>query len=77
MGNIELWLANNYVHADLSAYNVLYWQGEIRVIDFPQAVDARFNPNARTLLTRDIKNICHYAARFGLERNGQCIAERL
>ena len=32
MRNIELWLANNYVHADLSAYNVLYWQRQVRVI---------------------------------------------
>jgi RIO kinase 1 len=77
MRNIELWLANNYVHADLSAYNVLYWQGEIRVIDFPQAVDPRFNPNALSLLTRDIDNICRYVARYGLERNGQRIAKRL
>src|SRR5947209_901393 len=24
MDNVELWLAHNYIHADLSAYNVLY-----------------------------------------------------
>ena len=77
MGNIELWLAHNYVHADLSAYNVLYWQGQVHIIDFPQAVDPRFNPNAFTLLTRDIENICSYAARYGLERNGLRIAEQL
>lgn len=77
MRNIELLLANNYVHADLSAYNVLYWQGQIRIIDFPQAVDPRFNPNALSLLTRDIENICRYVERYGLERNGQHIAERL
>jgi RIO kinase 1 len=77
MGNIELWLANNYVHADLSAYNVLYWQGQARIIDFPQAVDPRFNPNARALLTRDIDNICHYMARYGLQRDSQAIADRL
>jgi RIO kinase 1 len=77
MRNIELLLANNYVHADLSAYNVLYWQGQIRIIDFPQAVDPRFNPNALSLLTRDIENICRYVARYGLERDGQRIAEQL
>jgi RIO kinase 1 len=77
MSNIELWLANNYVHADLSAYNVLYWQGQVRIIDFPQVIDPRFNPNALSLLTRDIENICHYVARYGLERNGQRIAEKL
>jgi len=77
MGNIELWLAHNYVHADLSAYNVLYWQGQVHIIDFPQAVDPRFNANAFTLLVRDIQNICNYVARYGLERNGLRIAERL
>ena len=77
MRNVELWLANNYIHADLSAYNVLYWQDQVRVIDFPQAVDPRFNPNARTLLTRDIDNICRYIARYGLERDGHAIADRL
>ncbi len=77
MRNIELWLAHNYIHADLSAYNVLFWQGKARIIDFPQAIDARFNPNALALLTRDIENICRYVARFGLERDGQRIAQKL
>lgn len=77
MCNIELWLANNYVHADLSAYNVLYWQRQVRVIDFPQAVDPRFNPNARTLLTRDIDNICRYVSRYNLQRDSLAITERL
>jgi RIO kinase 1 len=75
--NIELWLAHNYIHADLSAYNVLYWQGRLSIIDFPQAVDPRFNPNAFALLARDIENICRYVARYGLERDGQRLAERL
>jgi len=77
MRNIELWLAHNYIHADLSAYNVLYWQGQVSIIDFPQAVDPRFNPNAFALLARDIENICRYVAHYGLEGDGQRIAERL
>ena len=75
--NIELWLAHNYVHGDLSAYNVLYWQGQAKIIDFPQAVDPRFNPNAFALLTRDIENVCQYVARYGLVYDGRRIAERL
>src|SRR6266852_2675185 len=77
MRNIELSLSHNYVHADLSAYNVLYWRGQVKIIDFPQAVDPRFNLNAFTFLTRDIENICRYIARYGLERDGQRITERL
>ncbi len=77
LSNIELWLAHNYVHGDLSAHNVLYWQGQAKIIDFPQAVDPRFNSNALFLLTRDIENICHYIARYGLIYDGRRIAERL
>ncbi len=33
--------------------------------------------NSFALLTRDIENICRYIARYGLERDGQHIAERL
>jgi RIO kinase 1 len=75
--NIELWLAHNYIHGDLSGYNVLYWHGQARIIDFPQAVDPRFNSNALFLLTRDIEKICQYVARYGLEYDGRRIAERL
>jgi RIO kinase 1 len=49
----------------------------VRIIDFPQAVDPRFNPNAFALLARDIKHVCRYLVRYGLERDGQRIAERL
>ncbi len=52
-------------------------KGKARIIDFPQVVDPRFNPNALALLTRDIENICRYAARYGLERDGQRIAQQL
>src|SRR5260221_3061289 len=37
MGNIELWLAHNYIHADLSAYNVLYWRGQTVKNNFTQS----------------------------------------
>lgn len=77
LNNIELWLAHNYIHGDLSAYNVLYWQGQAKIIDFPQAIDARFNSNALSLLIRDIENVCHAVARYGLTYDGRRIAERL
>ena len=37
--NLEIMLGCQRVHADLSAYNVLYWEGQLKIIDFPQAVD--------------------------------------
>ncbi|HLZ61468.1 MAG TPA: RIO1 family regulatory kinase/ATPase [Ktedonosporobacter sp.] len=77
ISNIELCLAHNYIHGDLSSRNVLYWQDQAKIIDFPQAIDPRFNSNALSLLTRDIENICQYVARYGLVYDGRRIAERL
>ena len=50
-------LAYGPVHADLSAYNVVYWEGELKVIDFPRAVDARANPNAFFYFRRDLDHL--------------------
>lgn len=66
LDNVALWLRNNCVHGDLSAFNILYWDGTITIIDFPQAIDARFNPNARELLLRDLANIAGYWSRYGV-----------
>ena len=35
--NIEIMLACELVHGDLSSYNVLWWQGQLKIIDLPQA----------------------------------------
>ena len=64
--NVEIMLGCHLVHGDLSAYNILHVAGRLCIIDFPQAVDARFNANARTLLARDIANICGYFGRQGV-----------
>jgi RIO kinase 1 len=71
MDNVALMLDNHYVHGDLSAYNILYWEGKITIIDFPQLVEARHNPHAFDLLKRDIRRVCEYFARFGVEADAQ------
>jgi len=48
------------VHCDLSAYNVLWWDDKPWIIDFPQAVDIRHNPNWREFYERDLRNIRKY-----------------
>jgi RIO kinase 1 len=75
--NIEIMLSCNVVHGDLSAYNMLYWKGDLRVIDLPQAVDARTNPHARSLLVRDVANICGYFAAQGADAKPGTFAEEL
>lgn len=69
LDEIQLWLAYDVIHGDLSAYNVLYWRDAPVVIDFPQACDPRFNPNAFSLLARDIENLGRYFERFGVQRD--------
>ena len=74
---IEVFLRNDWIHGDLSPYNVLYWQGKLTVIDFPQAVDARTNSSALDLLVRDLENICGYWRRYGIEADGERLARRM
>jgi RIO kinase 1 len=74
MNNVELFLALNLVHGDLSPHNILYWQGDIRVIDFPQATDPRFNRSAQEFLRRDVANVCRYFASYGIEADAEGIA---
>jgi RIO kinase 1 len=51
------------VHGDLSPYNLLWWQGRLVLIDFPQAVDAATNPFALDLLHRDVANVADWFTR--------------
>jgi RIO kinase 1 len=75
--NIELWLMCDRVHGDLSAYNMLYWDGAITIIDFAQAVDPRYSPAVGELLARDIARICQYFARCGVETDAAALASDL
>ena len=65
----------NRVHADLSAYNVLYWKGEFKIIDFPQAIDPRRNPEAFEIFRRDVLRLCQYFTRAGVACQPQALAE--
>jgi RIO kinase 1 len=54
------------VHADLSAYNLLWWRGRLTVIDLPQAVEFTTTPEAPELLHRDLTNVATWFARQGM-----------
>ncbi|HXN84716.1 MAG TPA: RIO1 family regulatory kinase/ATPase, partial [Candidatus Binataceae bacterium] len=58
-------------------YNILYWNDAVTIIDFPQAIDSRFNPNARALLERDLGNVCRYFERYGIHSDPRRIASRM
>ncbi len=59
--------AERIVHGDLSAYNMLWWDGRLVIIDFPQAVDAFANPHAPDLLHRDLRNVHEWFTRMRAE----------
>ena len=54
------------VHADLSAYNLLWWEGRLVLIDLPQAVEFTTNADAFELLHRDVANVGGWFGRRGV-----------
>lgn len=74
MENVELMLQNGFVHGDLSAYNILYWEGSITLIDFPQVTDVHENRNARAILNRDVKRVCQYFRQYGIPADHRKLA---
>ncbi len=57
-------LSAGVVHGDLSDFNVLMGTDGPVIIDFPQAVDASSNQNARKLLLRDVDNLHRFIAEY-------------
>ena len=64
--NIDLMLSKDRIHGDLSAFNLLYWEGQLTLIDFPQAIEPRRNRNAYSIFERDVLRVCEYFSRQGV-----------
>lgn len=75
--SIEIMLQQGFIHGDLSAYNILYWEGRITLIDFPQVTSIQTNKNAASILQRDITRVCDYFARQGARCDPQATMDRL
>jgi len=75
--DVETMLALGVIHGDFSAYNVLYWEGEVKIIDFPQVVSPRDNPDARFIFGRDVERLCQYFAKYGVRANPRRMARAL
>ena len=81
---VERLLMAFIVHGDLSKYNVLYWNGRLFAIDFPQAVDfsSRMDRHirleeAKPLLLRDLRNLESHFASYGVEMSANEECRRL
>jgi RIO kinase 1 len=72
--NVDLLLSRQRIHGDLSAYNILYWEGDIALIDFPQVVPPEANPVAWSIFQRDVTRICQYFASQGFRRDARKLA---
>jgi RIO kinase 1 len=75
--NLDLMLQQERIHGDLSAFNILYLDGEITLIDFPQAINPYENRNALRIFERDVTRVCEYFARQGLRTNSHQLATDL
>jgi RIO kinase 1 len=54
------------VHADLSVYNLLWWEDALWIIDVPQAVDFTTNSQAIEFLHRDVVNVAAWFTARGV-----------
>ena len=75
--NIRLFLSCDRIHGDLSPYNILYWRGEMKIIDFAQAVDARAEQDVLPLLFRDVNHVARYFTQHGLTLDPDSLARKL
>jgi RIO kinase 1 len=77
LNNVDIMLSRGVIHGDLSAYNILYWEGSITLIDFPQMVRPDRNSSAWSIFRRDVVRVCEYFAKQGARADGRRMAEDL
>ncbi|MBI4439759.1 serine protein kinase RIO [Candidatus Woesearchaeota archaeon] len=67
---------NNLVHADLSHFNILNDNDVPYIIDWSQCTPAE-NPNAEEYLKRDVRNVCSYFRKIGVEASEEMVMKRI
>ena len=56
--NLKRIVDSGRVHGDYSTFNILWHNGKAIVIDFPQVIEFKHNPNANAFLERDVHSLC-------------------
>src|SRR5215211_3584257 len=56
--NLKLIVGSGRVHGDYSTFNILWHRQRAVVIDFPQVIEFKNNPNADAFLARDVRSLC-------------------
>lgn len=75
--NLAAIVAAGRIHGDYSAFNLLWWQERVVVIDLPQLISIEENPNAAELLRRDIDSLCATFSRFGIPIDPRSVARKV
>ncbi len=66
----------NLVHADLSEYNIMYYNQEPVFIDMGQSL-VREHPNSEEFLRRDVKNIVKFFQKLGVKCSEEEVLEKI
>jgi RIO kinase 1 len=65
--NMKLIVESGRVHGDFSTFNILWHQEHAVVIDFPQVMELKHNPNANAFLERDVHSLCKSFLKQGVK----------
>ncbi len=66
VNNLKLIVKSGRVHGDYSTFNILWHNETAVVIDFPQVIEFKNNPNAAAFLVRDVESLCKSFTRQGI-----------
>ncbi len=64
--NLKRILASGRVHGDYSTFNILWHRDKAVVIDLPQVMEIKHNPNAMAFLERDVHSLCKSFIKQGI-----------
>lgn len=65
--NLKLIVKSGRVHGDYSTFNILWHNEKAVIIDFPQVMEFKNNPNANAFLERDVNSLCKSFRKQGVK----------
>ena len=65
--NLQRIVKSGRVHGDYSTFNILWHNQQAVVIDFPQVMTFKHNPNAVAFLERDVRSLCKSFMKQGVK----------
>lgn len=65
--NLKRIVGSGRVHGDYSTFNILWHAEKAVVIDFPQVIEFKNNPNANAFLERDVRSLCKSFMKQGVK----------